>query len=419
MQAVLHVGDMKCGSKSIQAWLHQDASLLAEHGFHRSTATGVGIYDSRLASYALGDLRNDTEPRRECGITSAAGISAHRRSIVDNLAREVEALPASARGMIFSHEMLLSLEPTEVDRLVGLLRRLFGSLRVVAYLRRQDRLFLSLWGQRLKTHDPGPSFCDAVCERRSYLRLIDTWERAVGREHLVLRTFDKASFRTGDLQADFRAAAGLPPDARSTRPALRNEGLDASAQLLLLDLCDRLNARRRRARPGVAALVRRAVFGRPARLWVPAAFPLALVHYLMEHRTGRGLLPSRRWAEETVARHAADNEAIRRRYFPDRPSLFDDDFSAYPEEGGAPGTGCRTCEPADLAVGPGQAVTPGMVREAYQVILGRRPWPGEIARAQRSAGNIAHLYALLLDRTREPTRRRPCDHSSKAVACLR
>jgi hypothetical protein len=120
-----------------------------------------------------------------------------------------------------------------------------------------------------------------------------------------------------------------------------------------------------------------------------------------------------------VARHAADNEAIRRRYFPDRPSLFDDDFSAYPEEGGAPGTGCRTCEPADLAVGPGQAVTPGMVREAYQVILGRRPWPGEIARAQRSAGNIAHLYALLLDRTREPTRRRPCDHSSKAVACLR
>jgi hypothetical protein len=400
MQAIVHIGDMKCGSKSIQAWLHQDAGLLAEHGFHRSAATAVGIYDSRLASYALGNLRNDTEPRRECGIAMAAEVPAHRQTIAHDLTRDVEALPTAARGMIFSHEMLLSLEPAEVDRLVGLLRRQFDSIRVVAYLRRQDRLILSLWGQRLKTHDPGPRFCDAVCERRSYLGMVDAWERAVGRENLVLRTFDKASFRTGDLQADFREAAGIPADARYARPPLRNEGLDASAQLLLLELCDRVNARRQRARNGVGDVVRRMLLGRAAQPWIPLAFPRSLTDYLMAHRPGRGLQPFRRWAEATAARHAHDNESIRRRYFPERTSLFDDDFSSYPEEGGPPGTGRRICDAADLAEAPPHPLTPEMVAEAFRLVAGREPWPGEITGARRSAVNVAHLYALLLERTR-------------------
>jgi hypothetical protein len=89
--------------------------------------------------------------------------------------------------MLFSHEMLLSLHPPEVDRLMGLLRRLFSGVRVIAYLRRQDRLFLSLWGQRLKTHDPGATFCDDLLAHRSYLRMLETWERAVGRENLSVR----------------------------------------------------------------------------------------------------------------------------------------------------------------------------------------------------------------------------------------
>lgn len=400
MQAIVHVGDMKCGSKSIQAWLHQDAALLAEHGFHRSATTAFGIYDSRLASYALGNLRNDTEPRRECGIATAAEAPAHRRVIAENLEREVAALPADARGMIFSHEMLLSLEPAEVGRLVGLLRRLFGSIRVVAYIRRQDRLILSLWGQRLKTHDPGPHFCDAVRERRSYLRMVDTWEQAVGRENVVVRTFDKARFRMGDLQADFREAAGIPADTRYTRPPLRNEGLDASAQLLLLELCDRLNARRPRARTGVGDIVRRMLLGRAGRPRPPVAFPLPLVSYLMAHRTGRGLLPSRRWAEETAARHAPDNEAIRCRHFPDQARLFDDDFSAYPEEGGPPGTCRRVCDAADLAGATAQPIAHEAIAEAFRLVTGRDPSPGEVAGAERAAANVAHLYALLLERTR-------------------
>ncbi len=400
MQSILHIGDMKCGSKSIQNWLHHDVDLLREHGFHLATATRQGIYDSPLASYALGDDRNETEPRRECGITTSAELPAHRRGIEERLAREVAALPATARAVIFSHEMLLSLEPAEVERAVGLLRRHFNPIRVVAYIRRQDRLFLSLWGQRLKTHDPGPAFCDTLRSHRRYLPMLEVWERAVGRDQIVLRVFDKATFRNGDLRADFCEAAGIPLDARFSRPALRNEGLDDDAQLLLLELCDRLNAHRERSRRSLGRRLRRVFRRRGSHVWTPVAFPLPLVRHLMQTRQGKGWLPSRQWARDTAAAHADENETIRRRYFPDRASLFDDDFSGYPEEGGPPGVGVRQCDPAAFATAAREPLDPAAVTEACEAVLGRQPGPGEEASLGRSATNLAHLYALLLERTR-------------------
>jgi hypothetical protein len=416
MQAILHIGDMKCGSKSIQTWLAQDAAILREHGFHRCQAIQWGCYDSGLASYALNDDRRETTPRHEFGIGSAAEVPAHRREIEERLAHAMANLPSDARGMIFSHEMLLSLEPAEVERAVALIRRHFDSIRVVAYIRRQDRLFLSLWGQRLKTHDPGSAFCDTMRTHRRYLPMLDAWEGAVGREHVTLRVFDKATFRKGDLRADFCEAAGIPLDPRFTRPALRNEGLDAAAQLLLLELCDRLNARRERDRRSLGRRLRRVLFGRESRDWIPVAFPGSLVRHLMRTRQGKGLLPSRQWARETAAAHVEENETIRRRHFPDRERLFDDDFSSYPEAGGPPGVGLRECDPEAFVTTDREPLTPEAITEACEAVLGRRPGTGEEASLGRSATNLAHLYALLLERTRSTWGRASCPPKARPEA---
>lgn len=398
MRAILHIGDMKCGSKSIQHWLHQDAAVLRELGFHGSKTTRFDIYDSRLASYAIDDESLANEPRRESGIVSAADVPAHRLEIERGLATEVAALPADARAMVFSHEMMLSLEPAEVQRLMALLGRCFDEIGVVAYIRRQDRLFLSLWGQRLKTHDPGPGFCDCMRDQRSYRRMLDTWERAVGRGRLAVRIFDKSAFRQGDIQADFRAAAGIPADPRFTRPALRNEGLDAAAQSLLLALRDRLVDRRERGHRSLAARIRRIFRGRRRPPWEPVAFPRPLVAHLMRNRPGSGLMPSRSWAREIVAACAAENEIIRSRYFPDRAALFDDDFSAYPDEGGPPGHAAPPCDVLALRQEDCPVADPAEVEEAYRLVLGRDPGPEERAAVGRRGANIAEVYGSLLGR---------------------
>ncbi len=401
IQAILHVGDMKCGSTSIQEWMSKDADILQSHGFWRSQATCVVHYDSRLSSYALDDNRLETEPRKEAGIWTVEDLPAHRQEVEHGLAADVRALPPEARGMLFSHELLLMLQPHEVRRVVSMLRGLFSGIRVVAYIRRQDRLFLSLWGQRLKSSHPGPDFFDHLLEHRSYLRMLETWEKAVGRENLVVRVFDKAAFAKGDLQADFRASAGIPSDERYSQPHRTNESLDGAAQTLLLELGERI-ARRRLSD-------RRRLLSRFARNFLPKrkrsiaqsiTLPTPLTIFLAQHRTGRGLQPDRRWAEGIVAACEQENERIRQRYFPERSRLFDDDFSDYPSESRALDDDVRIDNPDVLrhpAIGaPGTAD----VAEAYRVVFGREPASVEIDRERQSATNIAHLYASLLTRQR-------------------
>ena len=396
MQAILHIGDMKCGSKSIQGWLAANESLLDDHGFHRSAATRHSIYDSGLACYALDDGDLTAEPRREHGIHAAVDVPACRRSLEERLTAEIAALPPDARGMLFSHEMLLSLAPPEVERLVALLRRRFSGVRVVAYLRRQDRLFLSLWGQRLKTHDPGIRFCDDLLAHRSYLRMLEIWERAVGPANLAVRVFDRKAFVDGDLVTDFRTAAGLPDDPRYQMPTFRNESLDAASQSLLLELRERIRDHHERDRRRLVARLRRKLRLGGQRQPGPLAFPAPLSSFLWQHYTGSGLRPARGWAERIVAACTEENEAIRRRYCPDRPELFDREFSEYPLEGGAPGEGYPPCAPEAMRREPLAPPEPEHVDEAYRLVLGRVPSASERAAARQSAANIAHLYATLL-----------------------
>jgi len=396
MQAILHLGDMKCGSKSIQGWLAENESLLRGHDVHRSTSTRYSIYDSGLACFALDDGNLTAEPRREHAIQSSADVPGYRRSLDERLAAEIVALPPGAQTMVFSHEMLLSLSPPEVERLMALLHRRFSGVRVVAYLRRQDRLFLSLWGQRLKTHDPGSRFCDDLLATRSYLRMLETWERAVGRANLAVRVFDRKAFVNGDLMADFRAAAGIPDDSRYQMPTFHNESLDAASQSLLLELRDLLRERRERDRKRILTRLRRLLRleRRPHAGLI--TFPASLATFLWRFYTGNGLRPRRGWAERIFESYSAENDEIRRRYRPDLTELFDREFSEYPLEGGAPGEGYTPCAPEAMRREPLAPPEPEQVDEAYRVVLGRVPSASERAAARQSAANIAHLYATLL-----------------------
>jgi hypothetical protein len=355
-------------------------------------------YDSRLSSYALDDDALDNEPRRESNITSASDVPLHRIAIERTLAAEVASLPAHAKAMLFSHERLMSLRAHEVERVVGLLRRLFSSIRVVAYIRRQDEFIMSLWGQRLKTRPPGPTFWKDMLRNRRYLHMLDTWERAVGRANLVVRLFDTKAFVNGDLQADFRHAAGIPSDDRFARPIRTNESLDADAQRLLLDLGHHMAPQR-----GYVARLLMRVWKNVAPdrgLPTPPPIPPSLTQFLMRHKTGKGFLPGRPWAMQVMAACAEENETLRRRYFPERRSLFNLDFSRYPATGGAPGVGATPCDPSVFQNPKTTPAEPDAIAEAYRLVMGRPPTSAEVELARRESSNIAQLYASLLARAR-------------------
>lgn len=389
MEAILHIGDMKCGSKSVQKWLGDHEEPLTRQGVLVSGATRMRFYHSLLPSYALDDEKIDNDPRREWHVTTAGQVAAHRQDVEQRIAREVATAPRHIRQVVFSHELLLSLAPDEVRRLVALLGRHFTSIRVVAYIRRQDRQFVSMWGQALKTRDPGPRFFEQLARSRSYLAMLRNWERAVGREHLAVRVLRRDAFPDGCLARDFCGAAGIGWDDDFTPAEVENESLDAVAQSFLLSLHRRSKADEAHGRrTSLTSLLR---FRR--RREPVAAVPLAVNTFLNEHRRGRGILPPRRWATSLIDGLAAENEEIRRRYRPDLGRLFDDEFSSYPEDGTPP---CTAEDAFALAADMWESLHGGISRRdvdmAYRLVLGRPPDAEELASHLAHDGTVGALY---------------------------
>ena len=97
-----------------------------------------------------------------------------------------------------------------------------------------------------------------------------------------------------------------------------------------------------------------------------------LAGILQQHFPGSGELPSRQEAMDYLARCDASNERVRRRWFPDQPSLFPMDFTRYPT---TPTLGPTLEELLDVAVRGIIALEP----------LARRPNGEPVGSARHSA----------------------------------
>lgn len=389
---IVHVGDMKCGSKAIQHWLCRNEDQLREKGFAVSRELRVGCYHSFLSSYALDDHRVRNVSRSDCNVLHSSKVPAHRVDVRKRLSREIAGLPANVHTVIFSHEQLLSLRPREVARVVELLRQHFSGIRVVAYIRRQDRQFVSSWGQKLKTGMPSYRFYGRLRRKWRYLRMLQTWETCVGHEAIAVRIFDRRDFHAGCIVKDFCHTLGIPWGTDFHATAVVNESLGATAQRVLL-ASHRIWAKR-------SPLWRRclSLFAREKASPARAQRLYAIVAFLTRKYPGRGLLPPRGWAQELMAAFAQENEAIRTRYLPDKPQLFDDGFDEYPEDGSPPLSAAEALEIAgtvlECFIGVPSAE---LITEAYELVLGRLPTAAELSEHSAAARSITDVYKILLE----------------------
>jgi hypothetical protein len=391
VRCVLHVGDMKCGSTAIQQWICDNEEALRRHGYATSRELRNGGYHSFLSSYAYDDHRIHNFARQECRISDPRQVSAHRRDVRDRLTREIARLPGHVHTMILSHEQLLSLSSREIRRVVSLLREYFNDLKVTVYIRRQDRLFISMWGQRLKSGMPSSRFMARLRRSRHYLRTLQAWESVVGRDAIDVRIFDRREFQAGCIEKDFCHTLGLQW-AEEFRPVtMVNESLDAVAQQVLvashrwyhgqLSLVERIRACLRRQKTSPARLQRLH----------------AMVAFLARNYTGRGLAPPRSWALELLAACARENEVIRRRYLPDRPRLFDNDVSDVAEEGSPEPTAAEALQVAGAVLECFAGVPSAeLVTEAYELVLERGPTPEELSQHAMRGQTITEVYRHVL-----------------------
>lgn len=217
---ILHIGNHKTGTTAIQDWIALNREPLAKQGY----ADLHGPDGPHVHSWLAYVDEERPFPRGFC------------LADPDRFAADLAALPA--RKVIASSEnFAFFFEQSAIDALARAVAPHFDRVRIVAYLRRQDRHAVShhaegsrpdrtpewaLWGHDL-TALPAPNPLQPLY--LDYNQRLQKWENAFGRAAMVVRIYDKPMLINGDVVVDFADAAGIDLTACG-EPIRRNRSMD-------------------------------------------------------------------------------------------------------------------------------------------------------------------------------------------------
>lgn len=316
MQTILHIGVEKTGTTSIQSFLSTNHDqLVASHILYpRDLCLQNQLC---LPACAIGIPDHDEITRQVHRFIARFGYSEISDYMRHTLTRQIEKFNPDV--MILSNEHLHSRvrKISQMRALLEVLRELSTTVKVIVYIRRQDRLALSVHSSNFKygrmyMSSPLPPVVFDTRYYYDYRKILSGWEEAAGSGNVIVRIFDRREFAAGDVVPDFFQALGLqvnvpPSDARL------NESITGDAQYFLVAVNRVLSSSGLDAAQ-VNDLRRR------------------IVAFLETTYGGTGISVSRREAEEFARAFSESNEYVRKRFFPERKTLFADNFDEYDEE---------------------------------------------------------------------------------------
>jgi hypothetical protein len=215
---ILHVGDAKCGSTSIQGSLKQArASLLAK---------GV-LYETGSSGFNHVDLVRLVRPHARGNLEEAL---VRGKEIVEIL----RATLKKDQTVLLSAENLLTLPPEDFLPILRQISPEDPEIKVVAYVRAPTDMYLSFAQQALKGNRAFP-------QPDSFHRPLDlhlaAWRDFPFVSELRVRPFDRKRLAGGDVTEDF---AGVLQDLTGHEIALpqmgRNRSLSAEQMIVLQHL---------------------------------------------------------------------------------------------------------------------------------------------------------------------------------------
>jgi hypothetical protein len=195
----LHIGLPKTGSSFIQSSLRGHADELAEQGYLYPRCGQHGDGHFFLALPFLGAarrLQSDVADYFEGGM----------RDLWPGVVREADE--SDARTLLISSEYFSEAE--NLDDLANACAKVAGTVRVLVYLRRQDRLMEAGYNQDVKAGFGTEKLKVGDCYVRwhDFEKRLEPFEMAFGRAAIIVRTYESA-VSGGDLLADFCGVVGL------------------------------------------------------------------------------------------------------------------------------------------------------------------------------------------------------------------
>ncbi len=296
---LLHIGLMKTGSTSIQRIMRAEREELTRQGVCPLISLRKHMLDQIQTLVAKVAKEN------------SSALVGEGQAITRRIATEVRRA-GNPRLFIASSEMIASncSSAEEIAQLGALLKPLFSRVRILIYLRRQDLHKASMYTQSLRSRGiPAPPQLRTGDRVYDYDALLRRWATVFGEDNIVPRIFEREALLNGDVVDDFMGVVGVNLPLPSNHPLREsNPSLSVVGQALLRRISAHL--RRRRAN------------GSPPDMPV---WP-HLQKTVSKSFVGRGWRPAPEEARNFMRTYEASNEAVRKRYFPDRPRLFSDRF---------------------------------------------------------------------------------------------
>ena len=231
MRIILHIGLYKTGTTAVQKFFARNRSELARRGvLYPESATK---YDAHHPlPWALGVGHRDKD----------SSVSPER--VVRAILREADS--AGAETVILSSEEFINLEAAER---LSKLKRLFDShaVEILIYLRRQDSLLLSSYGQHVRMYSIrfSGTISDFLLKHSNFLSkynywgMLQRWANVFGSDAMRIKLYDQARFPEGNIVEDFADTLGINLDGCDARKV---SGINRNLSDLGLEVLRRLNA---------------------------------------------------------------------------------------------------------------------------------------------------------------------------------
>lgn len=324
---VLHIGCEKTGTSTIQRFLSENREAFIQEGVLYSKVGGLGGSQRWFETCAHSRPWN-SDLSVVFGIRGKADQERLCREFSEKLEHEVNAF-ADCHTLVISSEHFHSRlkSEDEITRLKDLVSRWVEQFVIVLYVRRQDRVAVSLYSTKVKggqrnanvfAYDERHLGGDGSTEYYfDYEHVYRNWSGVFGPSAMRVRVFEKERFRGGGLLSDFCEASGLSEEHKTIPPAA-NESLSQTGLMFMESLNKRF--------PAVV----------DGRVNVSHQALSSLVSKL---RPGKSAVVTREAAMRFYDLYRESNERLKALAFPEQTApLFDEDFTDYPEslEGESP-----------------------------------------------------------------------------------